>query len=100
MKSIFIKELNSFFSSIVGYVAIMLFLIICGVVLWIMPDNIMDTGYATMDQFFKIASGIMIFLIPAITMRCFPDEFRGGTIEWLSTKPLTDLDIILGKYFA
>jgi ABC-2 type transport system permease protein len=100
MKSIFIKELNSFFSSIVGYVAIMLFLVICGVILWIMPNNIMDAGYATMDEFFRIASGILIFLIPAITMRCFPDEFRGGTIEWLSTKPLTEFDIILGKYFA
>lgn len=100
MKSIFIKELNSYFSSIVGYVAIMLFLIFCGVILWIMPDNIMDNGYANMDYFFNIASWAMVFLIPAITMRCFPDEFRGGTIEWLSTKPLTALDIILGKYFA
>jgi ABC-2 type transport system permease protein len=41
-----------------------------------------------------------MLLIPAITMRSFADEFRGGTIEWLSTKPLSHTDIILGKYFA
>lgn len=100
MKSIFIKEINSFFSSVVGYVVLLVFLSFCSVILWILPDNIMDIGYATMDQFFQIASWLMIFLIPAITMRSFPDEFKGGTIEWLSTKPLTDLDIIMGKYFA
>ena len=100
MRSIFIKELNSFFSSIVGYVVLLVFLGICGVVLWVYNNNILDYGYATMDRFFEVASWLLIFLIPAITMRSFPDEFRGGTIEWLSTKPLSDLDIILGKYFA
>jgi ABC-2 type transport system permease protein len=101
MRSIFIKEINSFFSSIVGYVAILVFLIATGLFLWIIPDSsILEYGYATLDRFFEMAPWFLMLLIPAVTMRSFADEFRGGTIEWLSTKPLTDLDIILGKYFA
>lgn len=101
MWSIFIKEINSFFSSIVGYVAILIFLVACGLFLWIIPDtSILDYGYATLDRYFSMAPWLLMLLIPAVTMRSFADEFRGGTIEWLSTKPLRDLDIILGKYFA
>ncbi len=100
MRSIFIKEISSFFSSVVGYVAVIVFLIACGLFLWVLPDGIMDNGYATLDQFFTMAPWVLLFLIPAITMRSFSDEFRGGTIEWLRTKPLTDLDIIIGKYLA
>lgn len=101
MRSIFIKEINSFFSSIVGYLAILVFLIACGLFLWIIPESsILEYGYATLDRFFQWAPWLFLLLIPAITMRSFADEFRSGTIEWLSTKPLTDFDIILGKYFA
>jgi ABC-2 type transport system permease protein len=101
MRSIFIKEINSFFSSIVGYVAILVFLVTCGLFIWVIPDSsILEYGYATLDRFFEMAPWFLMLLIPAVTMRSFADEFRGGTIEWLSTKPLTDLDIILGKYFA
>lgn len=101
MRSIFIKEINSFFSSIVGYVAVLVFLAACGLFLWIMPDtSILNYGYATLEKFFDLAPWLLLLLIPALTMRSFADEYRGGTIEWLSTKPLTDLDIILGKYFA
>ncbi|OJW79638.1 MAG: gliding motility-associated ABC transporter permease subunit GldF [Bacteroidetes bacterium 46-16] len=101
MRSIFIKEINSFFSSIVGYVAVLVFLIACGLFLWILPDtSILDYGYASLDRFFEMAPWLLMLLIPAITMRSFADEFRDGTIEWLSTKPLTDLDVILGKYLA
>lgn len=101
MRSIFIKEINSFFSSIVGYLAILVFLVACGLFLWVIPDSsILDFGYATLDKYFEIAPWLLLLLIPAITMRSFADEFRAGTIEWLSTKPLTDIDIIVGKYFA
>lgn len=101
MRSIYIKEINSFFSSIVGYVAILVFLVACGLFLWIIPDySILDYGFATLDKFFDIAPWLLLLLIPAVTMRSFADEFRGGTIEWLSTKPLTDNNIIMGKYFA
>jgi len=101
MRSIFIKEINSFFSSVVGYVAVLVFLAACGLFLWILPESsILEYGYATLDRFFEMAPWFLMLLIPAVTMRSFADEFRGGTIEWLSTKPLTTLDIILGKYFA
>jgi ABC-2 type transport system permease protein len=60
----------------------------------------LEYGYATLDKYFELAPGLLMFLIPAVTMRAFPDEFKGGTIEWLSTKPLSSFQIILGKYFA
>lgn len=103
MRSIFFKEINSFFSSIVGYVAILVFLVACGLFLWIIPDTSIladNYGYATLERYFDMAPWFLMLLIPAVTMRSFADEFRGGTIEWLSTKPLSSLDIILGKYFA
>ena len=101
MRSIFIKEINSFFSSIVGYVAVLVFLVACGLFLWVIPDSsILEYGYANLDRFFELAPWFLMLLIPAVTMRSFADEFRAGTIEWLSTKPLTDVDIIVGKYLA
>lgn len=101
MLSIYFKELRSFFSSIVGYVVLLVFLIASGLFLWVLPDtNILDYGYASMEQFFNIAPWLLLFLIPAITMRSFADEFKGGTIEWLSTKPLTTIQIIIGKFLA
>lgn len=101
MRSIFIKEINSFFSSIVGYVALLVFLVACSLFLWIIPNySILEYGYASMERFFEIAPWLLLLLVPAVTMRSFADEFRTGTIEWLSTKPVTDLEIILGKYFA
>lgn len=101
MRSVFIKEINSFFSSIVGYVAVLVFLVACGLFLWVIPDSsILEYGYANLDRFFELAPWFLMLLIPAVTMRSFADEFRSGTIEWLSTKPLSDMDIILGKYLA
>lgn len=101
MRSIFIKEIASFFSSIVGYVAVLVFLVACSLFLWIFADtSMLDYGYASMDRFFDMAPFFLLLLIPAVTMRMLADEFRSGTIEWLSTKPLRDVDIILGKYFA
>jgi ABC-2 type transport system permease protein len=101
MLSIYFKELRSFFSSIVGYVVLLVFLIASGMFLWVFTDtSILDYGYASMEQFFTIAPWLLLFLIPAITMRSFADEFKGGTIEWLSTKPLSTRSIIFGKFFA
>ncbi len=101
MKAIFLKELKQFFSSLIGYIAIIVFLLVLGLFMWIFPDtSILDFGYATLDSFFSIAPYIFIFLIPAITMRSFAEEINTGTIELLSTRPVTELQIILGKYFA
>lgn len=101
MIAIFRKELNVFFSSLIGYIAITIFLVVNGLFAWVFPEtNILDDGYATLDAFFSFAPWIFMFLIPAITMRSFAEENNSGTIEFLTTKPVTDLQIILGKYFA
>lgn len=101
MFAIFKKEIQQFFSSLIGYIAIIVFLLVLGLFIWVFPDtNIFDFGYATLDSFFSIAPYIFIFLIPAITMRSFAEEINTGTIELLSTRPVTEMQIILGKYFA
>ncbi len=94
------KELRQFFSNLTGLITIAVFLLLNGLILFVFPDNILDYGYATLDRFFQLAPFILLFLIPAITMRSFSDEFRAGTFEILQTKPLTRSQIIGGKYFA
>src|SRR5258706_9530667 len=98
MWSICKKELRQFFSSLTGYIAIVVFLLVNGLVLFVFENNIFDFGYATLDRFFQLAPWILLLLIPAITMRSFSDEFRGGTYEILQTRPLTRWQIISGKY--
>ncbi len=101
MLSIFIKEVNAFFSSLIGYIAVGVFLVILGLVLFVFPDtSILEYRYATLDQLFDIAPLIFMFLIPAITMRLFAEENQEGTIELLVTKPVKELSIIWGKYLA
>ena len=101
MASIFFKEINAFFSSFIGYIVIGVFLILIGLVMWVFPDSsILDYNYATLDQLFYIAPMIFMFLIPAISMRSFAEENQTGTIELLVTRPLRDIEIVLGKYFA
>lgn len=102
MLTLFKKEIRAFLSSLIGYIAICVFLLLAGLFLWILPtdSNILDNGYAGLDALFSLAPWVFLFLIPAITMRSFTDEKKTGTIEFLLTKPLTDLQIILSKYFA
>ena len=96
------KELNSFFSSPIGYLVIAVFLIINGLFLWVFNGefNILNAGFADLNAFFYLAPWFFLFLIPAVTMRSFSDEYRLGTIELLKTKPITNWQIVLGKYFG
>lgn len=95
------KELRQFFSSLTGYLAIIIFLLLSSLSLFVFPDtNLFDYGYATLDTFFELAPWILLLLIPAITMRSFADEFKSGTYEILVTRPLSKWQIIGGKYFA
>lgn len=95
------KEIRSFLGSLIAYVVMIVFLITTGIFIWILPDyNVFDLGYANLDTLFSMAPWLFIFLISAITMRSFSEEKKTGTIEVLTTKPLNDFDIILGKYFA
>jgi ABC-2 type transport system permease protein len=101
MWSICKKELRQFFSSLTGYIAILVFLVLNGLFLFVFPDtNVFDAGYASLETFFSTAPWILLLLIPAITMRSFSEEFKGGTFEILQTKPLTRSQIIWGKYTA
>ena len=101
MYSICIKELNRFFSNLTGYIAIVLFLLVCGVFLFLLPESsILNNNYASLSSFFEIAPWVFMFLIPAITMHTLSEEFKTGTFELLKTKPLTASQIILGKYSA
>lgn len=101
MLTIFSKEISSFFSSITGYIVVGVFLIITGLVMFVFPDtSLLNYNYATLDQLFDIAPMVFAFLIPAVTMRTFAEENQTGTIELLVTKPLTDFQIVMGKFLA
>jgi ABC-2 type transport system permease protein len=95
------KEFSSFLNSLIAYVVIGVFLIGMGLLVWVFPDtSLLDYGYADMGTLFSLAPYVFIFLIPAITMRSFAEEKKAGTMELLLTKPLTNWDILLGKFFA
>jgi ABC-2 type transport system permease protein len=102
MRALFLKEVQSFLSSIIGYIFMLIFLITCWLFLWIVSDyyNLLEGGVADLIPFFNLAPLILLLLIPAITMRTFSEEKRSGTIELLYTRPITDLKILLAKYFA
>jgi ABC-2 type transport system permease protein len=102
MFAILKKEINSFFASPIGYLVIAVFLLLNGLFLWLFKGdfNILDNGFADLSSFFLISPWIFIFLIPAVTMRSFSDEKKQGTFELLVTKPVSHLQIVLGKYFG
>lgn len=100
MKSIFLKEIRGFFSSLIAYIVIIVFLVITGLLMWVFKNNTFEAGYSNLDILFFWAPSVLIFLISAITMRSFSEEKKAGTLEILITKPLTEFQIVLGKYFA
>ena len=102
MLSLYLKEVRSFFSSIIGYVFILIYLVACGLFHWILSynTNLLEGVEADLIPFFNLSPVILLILIPAITMRSIAEERRTGTIELLFTKPISDLGIILAKYFA
>lgn len=101
MFAILQKEINTFLNSLIAYIVIGVFLITIGLFMWVFPDtSVLEYGYADMQTLFNMAPWIFLFLIPAITMRTFSEEKRGGTMELLLTKPITDIQLILGKYLA
>ena len=102
MFAILKKEFNSYFSSPIAYLVIGVFLLVNGLFLWVFKDdfNILNAGFADLNPFFFLAPWIFLFLIPAITMKSFAEEFNDGTIELLKTKPISDWQIVLGKFWA
>jgi ABC-2 type transport system permease protein len=99
---LFQKEISGFFSSLEGFLVIIVFIIINGLFIWVFPGgmNILDGGYASLSPIFEISPWIFLFLIPAITMRSFADEKKSGTIDLLFVRPVSLLQIILAKYLS
>ncbi|MCK5693261.1 MAG: gliding motility-associated ABC transporter permease subunit GldF [Bacteroidales bacterium] len=102
MWALFKKEISGFFSSLTGYLVIVVFLLLNSLFMWIVPGqfNVIGNGYATMDSLFAIAPWVFLFLVPAITMRMFSEEKRTGTLDLLYTRPVSELQIILAKFLA
>ncbi|HON18103.1 MAG TPA: gliding motility-associated ABC transporter permease subunit GldF [Salinivirgaceae bacterium] len=102
MIELYKKEVSGFFSSLTGYIVVVIFLLTTGLFLWVLPGdlNLPDNGYAHLAPLFAIAPWIFLFLTPAVTMKLFSEEKKSGTIHLLWTKPITDLQIVLAKYFA
>ncbi|MBU0696146.1 MAG: gliding motility-associated ABC transporter permease subunit GldF [Bacteroidetes bacterium] len=101
MLAIYKKELYSYFSSLVAYITIGIFLVVLSLFLWVFPDSsILEYGYASLESMFSTIPYLFMFLIPAITMRSLAEEKREGTFELLATRPLTDWQIVGGKYLA
>ena len=102
MGPLYLKEIRSFLSSIIGYIFMLIFVITCWLFLWIINDvyNLLDGGVADLIPYFNLAPLILLILIPAITMRSFAEERKSGTIELLYTRPLSDFTILMAKYLA
>ena len=102
MWALFKKEIRGFFSSLTGYLVIVVFLLLNSLFMWIVPGqfNVVENGYATMDSLFAIAPWVFLFLVPAITMRMISEEKRTGTLDLLYTRPVTELQIVLAKFLA
>ncbi|MEQ9300563.1 MAG: gliding motility-associated ABC transporter permease subunit GldF [Cyclobacteriaceae bacterium] len=101
MLAVFQKEISLFLNSLIAYIVIGVFLTGIGLLTWIFPNtNVLDYGYASLDTLFDLGPYVLMFLIPAITMRTLAEERKTGTIELLLTRPLTDWDIVFGKFLA
>ena len=102
MTEIFKREIGTFFNSLTGYVVIVVYLSVNSLFMWLLPGdwNILDSGYAGIDTLFIISPWVFLFLVPAVTMRTLAEEKRSGTLELLLTHPVTEREIIAGKYFA
>ncbi|SEK57338.1 gliding motility-associated ABC transporter substrate-binding protein GldG [Parapedobacter koreensis] len=101
MRSIYKKEIATYFNSLIGYLAIGLYLLATGLLLWVFPDtSTLTFGYASLDGFFGISPYLFMFLIPAITMRSIAGEKADGTWDLLTTRPIRLWSILLGKYLG
>ena len=101
MIHVLIKEFNGFLDSLIAYIVVGVFLLVVGLLVWVFPEtSVLDYGYAEMNTLFSFAPYVLMFLIPAITMRMFAEEKKTGTLELLLTRPLSDTQILLGKFLS
>jgi ABC-2 type transport system permease protein len=103
MKSVWIiakRELRSFFDSLIAYIMIVVFLGLSGFFTWLFGSDVFLIGQATLQPFFSVAYWTLFFFIPALTMKMIAEEKRSGTLELLLTKPVSDWQVLLGKFTA
>ena len=102
MFAIFKREISEFFSSLTGYMVIIVFLLINSLFMWIIPSefNVIESGYASIDSLFLLSPWVFLFLVPAVTMKSIAEEKRLGTIELIYSKPITERQIVWGKFLA
>lgn len=102
MYAIFKKEITGFFGSLTGYIVIIVFLLVNSLFMWVFPGewNILDSGYAGLATLFFLSPWVFLFLVPAVTMKMIAEEKRLGTIELIYSKPVTEREIVTGKFFA
>ena len=101
MLNIFWKEISEYMSSLIAYVVIGVFLTAIGLLMWVFPEtNVLDYGYADMGTLFTMSPFVLMFLIPAVTMKMFSEELKTGSFEILAVKPVSIYDIVFGKYLA
>ena len=102
MFAIFRKEISGFFSSLTGYIVIIVFLLVNSLFMWVFPGewNIFDNNYASLNTLFYLSPWLFLFLVPAVTMRMIAEEKRLGTIELIYSRPITERSLIYGKFLA
>lgn len=101
MIQVLVKEFNGFLDSLIAYIVVGVFLVTVGLMMWVFPEtSVLEYGYAEMGTLFSFAPYVFMFLIPAITMRMFSEEKKTGTLELLLTRPLSDWQILLGKFLS
>jgi ABC-2 type transport system permease protein len=91
------KEFKGYFISPIAYIVITIFLIVTG---WFFFATFFLFGQTEMRNFFALLPMIFAFVIPAITMKLFSEEFNTGSYELLMTMPVSSLNIIIGKFLA
>lgn len=95
------KEWRQFFSSLTGYIALTIFLLLNGLLFFVFPDtSLLDYGYASLDAFFRLCPWVLLFLVPTITMRSLADEYKAGTFELLKVMPVSAAEIVWGKFLG
>ena len=102
MLTIFTREIRGFFSSLTGYIVMVVFLLLTSLFMWVFSGqmNILENGYASLDTLFSLAPWVFLFLVPAISMRMFSEEKRSGTLELLYTRPVREFEIVSAKFAA
>jgi len=94
---IYKREIRSYFNSPIAYVVIIVFLAIVG---WFFTSNLFLMNVASLRIVFELVPLIFLFFVPAVTMRLLAEERKSGTLELLTTKPVRDSEIVLGKFLA